>query len=228
MHRIHAAASAPQAMSIQPSAPTPPAAGACPPLGDRATHRAPAAAARTARSALAAGLTALLLAGCVVAPVRHRAPPPPAPVPPAPQQTMYFYPELSQSEARQDRDRYECYRWAVRQTGVDPGMTPVRDVPPPPVPRAAVRDGSEVVAGGAIGAITGAAVSGPRHVGQNMVLGAIFGSLIGAAAQEARVQSAEQAYERRLAHQQARQQVPLQNFQRAMGACMEGRGYRIG
>jgi len=184
-------------------------------------------AAPRARTALTAAFGALLLAGCVVAPVHHRAPPPPAPVPPAPQQTMYFYPELSQSENKQDRDRYECYRWAVRQTGVDPGMTPVRDVPPP-VPRAAVRDGSEVVAGGAIGAITGAAVSGPRHVGQNMVLGAVFGSLIGAAAQEARVQNAEQAYERRLANQQARQQVPLDNFHRAMGACMEGRGYRIG
>ncbi|MBE7420394.1 MAG: glycine zipper family protein [Ideonella sp.] len=183
------------------------------------------AAPRGSRAALSAALGALLLAGCVVAPVRHRAPPPPAP--PAPQQTMYFYPELSQSENKQDRDRYECYRWAVRQTGVDPGMTPVRDVPPP-VPRAAVRDGSEVVAGGAIGAITGAAVSGPRHVGQSMVLGAVFGSLIGAAAQEARVQHAEQAYERRLANQQARQQVPLDNFHRAMGACMEGRGYRIG
>lgn len=188
-------------------------------------HRA---APRGTRAALTTALGSVLLAGCVVAPVHHRAPPPPPPEPPAPQQTMYFYPELSQSENRQDRDRYECYRWAVRQTGVDPGMTPVRDVPPPPVPRAAVRDGSEVVAGGAIGAVTGAAVSGPRHVGQNMVLGAVFGSLIGAAAQEARVQNAEQAYERRLANQQARQQVPLDNFNRAMGACMEGRGYRIG
>jgi hypothetical protein len=141
---------------------------------------------------------------------------------PPPQPTVYFYPELSQDEARQDRDRYECYRWAVRESGVDPGMTPVRNVPPPP--RAAVRDGGEVVAGAATGAIVGAAVSGPHHVGPNMVIGAVFGSLIGAAAQEARVQSAEQAYANRV----ARQQVPMDNFRRAMGACMSGRGYRIG
>lgn len=134
---------------------------------------------------------------------------------------MYFYPELSQDEARQDRDRYECYRWASRETGVDPGMTPVRGLPPP---RAAVRDGAEVVAGAATGAVLGAAVSSPRHVGENMVIGAIFGTLLGAAAHEARVQSAEQAYSRRLANQQ----VPLDNFRRAMGACMSGRGYRIG
>jgi hypothetical protein len=134
---------------------------------------------------------------------------------------MYFYPELSQDEAKQDRDRYECYRWAVRESGVDPGMTPVRHVPPP---RAAVRDGGEVVAGAATGAVVGAVVSSPRHTGQGMVLGAIFGSLIGAAAQESRVQSADAAHARRLAYQQ----VPLDNFRRAMGACMTGRGYRVG
>ena len=138
-----------------------------------------------------------------------------------PPQTVYFYPELSQDEAKQDRDRYECYRWAVREAGVDPGMTPVRGVPPP---RAAVRDGAEVVAGAATGAIVGAAVSSPRNTGQGMVLGAIFGTMIGAAAHEARVQSAEQAYARRV----SAQQVPADNFRRAIGACMTGRGYRVG
>jgi hypothetical protein len=161
----------------------------------------------------------LLLAGCVVAPPRAYAPAPP--VVQAPQPTMYFYPELSQDEAKQDRDRFECYRWAVREAGVDPGMTPVRTAPPP---RAAVRDGAEVVAGAATGAIVGAAVSSPRNTGQGMVLGAIFGTMIGAAAHEARVQSAEQAYARHV----SAQQVPVGNFRRAMGACMTGRGYRVG
>ena len=174
---------------------------------------------RRARPALAIAALALLLAGCVVAPPRAYAPMPPAV--PAPQPTMYFYPELSQGEAKQDRDRFECYRWAVREAGVDPGMTPVRTAPPP---RAAVRDGAEVVAGAATGAIVGAAVSSPRNTGQGMVLGAIFGTMIGAAAHEARVQSAEQAYARHV----SAQQVPVGNFRRAMGACMTGRGYRVG
>jgi len=172
------------------------------------------------RPLAAFAVTAVLLSGCVVAPPRHAAPPPPT-VQPAPQPTMYFYPELSQDDGRQDRDRYECYRWSVRQSGVDPGMTPVRHVPPP---RATVRDGGEVVAGAATGAIVGAAVSSPYRTGEGLVLGAIFGSLIGAAAQESRVQAAEQAYAHRLAYQQ----VPMDNFRRAMGACMSGRGYRVG
>jgi hypothetical protein len=175
---------------------------------------------RPARSAalLAGAAMALALAGCAVAP--PQAYPPPVMAPPAPR-AVYFYPELSQSEARQDRDRYECYRWAVRESGVDPGMTPVRAVPPPP---GVVRDGAEVVAGAATGAIVGAAVASPRNSGQGMVLGAIFGTLLGAAAHEARVQSAEQAYARRV----SAQQVPVDNFRRAMGACMTGRGYRVG
>ena len=173
-----------------------------------------------ARATLAGAALTVLITGCVVAPPRAYGPPPP-PMPP-PAQTVYFYPELQQDEAKQDRDRYECYRWAVRESGVDPGMTPVRGVPPPP--RAAVRDGAEVVAGAATGAIVGAAVSSPRNTGQGMVLGAIFGTMLGAAAHEARVQSAEQAYARHI----SAQQVPYQNFRRAMGACMTGRGYRVG
>jgi len=169
------------------------------------------------RPLVAFAAAAVLLAGCA-GPPRHAAPPPPVA---APQPTMYFYPELSQDDSRQDRDRYECYRWAVRESGVDPGMTPVRHVPPP---RGTVRDGGEVVAGAATGAIVGAVVSSPRRTGEGMVLGAIFGSLIGAAAQENRVQAAEAAQARRLAYQQA----PMDNFRRAMGACMSGRGYRVG
>ena len=175
---------------------------------------------RALPSSFLSAALALALAGCVVAPPRPYPPPPPVQAPPP--QAVYFYPELSQDEAKQDRDRYECYRWAVRETGVDPGMTPMRGVPPPPP--GVVRDGAEVVAGAATGAIVGAAISSPHNTGQGMVLGAIFGTMIGAAAHEARVQSAEQAYARHV----SAQQVPVDNFRRAMGACMTGRGYRVG
>lgn len=162
---------------------------------------------------------AATLAGCAVVPPRYDAPPPrPAAEVNAP---MYFYPEQGQSEERQDRDRYECYRWAVRETGVDPGMTPVREVPRP---RAAVRDGGEVVGGAVTGAVVGTMASGPRNLGGHAILGALFGAAIGAAVQESRVQQAER-------HQAARQdaaRAPLNDFRRAMGACMQGRGYRIG
>src|SRR6516164_8225587 len=33
---------------------------------------------------------------------------------------IYVYPARGQSQAQQQRDRYECHSWAVRQTGFDP------------------------------------------------------------------------------------------------------------
>lgn len=183
---------------------------------------------RASTVALGAALLAtVVLTGCVIAPARphvhvRTAPPPPAAhLPP-----MYFYPERGQGDALQDRDRYECYRLAVRDSGVDPGMTPVSRPwsPPPPQPR---RDGAEVVAGAATGAVIGAAVSSPRHAGQNAIIGAVFGAIVGAASQEARAQAAEAAQARQAAAS-ARAQMPLDNFRRAMGACMQSRGYTVG
>ncbi len=175
--------------------------------------------------------TAVPLVGCVVAPppvvVHSPAPVPAAPATPAP---MYVYPERDQDATRQDRDRYECYRWAVGQSGHDPGMTPVW-LPPPTSPPVVRRDGAEVAAGAVTGAVVGAVASGPRHSGSGAVIGAIFGAAIGAAAQESRAQAAERAYAaREQANEAARQAAsePLDRFRRAMSACMAGRGYRVG
>ncbi|MEJ2691080.1 MAG: hypothetical protein P8130_14290 [Deltaproteobacteria bacterium] len=43
--------------------------------------------------------------------------------------SLYIYPKKGQSPAQQDTDRYECYRWAVKQTGFDPTQ-PGGNVPP--------------------------------------------------------------------------------------------------
>ncbi|MFO1327467.1 MAG: YMGG-like glycine zipper-containing protein [Rubrivivax sp.] len=182
---------------------------------------------RTGAGTAALALALPLLGGCVLAPARYGpyGPPPPAVVAQA-LPPMYFYPERDQTEAQQDRDRYECYRLAVRDSGVDPGMTPVTRAwtPPPPPAR---RDGAEVVGGAATGAILGAAVSRPRHAGENAVIGAMFGALLGAMSQESRAQAAEAAQAQRAAAD-ARARVPLDNFRRAMGACMRSRSYTVG
>jgi Glycine zipper len=198
---------------------------------------ADARGAKTPASSMALAIAgSLALAGCVVGPPvvyeTHVPAPVSAPVPAAAPTAppMYFYPERGQVAARQDRDRYECYRWAVTQSGIDPGMTPVTlppSAPPPPV----VRDGSEVAAGAVTGAVVGAIASGPHHSGSGAVLGAIFGAAIGAMAQESRAQAMEQAQAAREQRAQAQRQaemVPLDNFRRAMSACMAGRGYRVG
>jgi hypothetical protein len=35
---------------------------------------------------------------------------------------LFVYPNEGQSEEQQAADRYECHRWAVHQTGVDPSL----------------------------------------------------------------------------------------------------------
>src|SRR6516164_90871 len=55
-------------------------------------------------------------------------------VPDVSAQEIIAYPEQGQSQQQQQRDRYECYQWAVGQTGFDPqrqamGYTP--SGPPP-------------------------------------------------------------------------------------------------
>ncbi len=42
---------------------------------------------------------------------------------------LYIYPKKGQSVEQQQTDRYECYRWAVKQTGFDPTQ-PGGNVPP--------------------------------------------------------------------------------------------------
>jgi hypothetical protein len=59
----------------------------------------------------------------------YYAPPPvyvqPAPsVPPLTAENIFIYPRKGQSEELQAKDRYECHRWAVSQTGYDPTQPP--------------------------------------------------------------------------------------------------------
>jgi hypothetical protein len=84
------------------------------------------------------------LAGCASQPASA----PAAPPAPRPSPTVYFYPQRGQSPEQQDRDRYECYRWAHRQTGFDPsdpgryGTATVQVVAGPP-PGYAVAAGAD-------------------------------------------------------------------------------------
>ena len=118
---------------------------------------------------------AVTLAGCASQPAS--APPSPAP---RPSPTVYFYPLHGQSAQQQDRDRYECYRWAHRQTGFDPseprqyGTTTVQVVAGPP-------PGYAVAAGAATGAVIGAAVAQPWDTAVGAAIGAVAGAMIGAA-----------------------------------------------
>ncbi len=148
---------------------------------------------------------------------------------PRPSPSVYFYPLQGQSAEQQDRDRYECYRWARQQTGYDPslpqpgGSAPVtvQAVPPP---------GYGVAAGAATGAVIGAAVSHPWDTPEGAAIGAVAGAMIGAAADAGRQQQAEkiEAQENtRRAQVNAHSDAIVAAYRDAMQACLSARGYSV-
>lgn len=167
----------------------------------------------------------LMLAACATAPVAE----PVASAPPPPSTQVYFYPKHGQSPEQQDRDRYECYLWAVKQTGFDPSrpyLAPHQRVRVTPVPA----PGSNTAVGALAGAAIGAAVSEPGHKAGGAAIGAITGAAIGAASDAARQQQAErlqQGYDQAYAEQQAQIDRQARDYRRAMAACLEGRGYAV-
>jgi len=66
-------------------------------------------------------LTVLALAGCYPATYREVSRPMPGDngrSPGAPITQIYFYPKAGQTNEQQSRDHYECYNWAMQQTGL--------------------------------------------------------------------------------------------------------------
>jgi len=186
------------------------------------------------RSLAAVLFSFLLLAGCATyepppaRPPRHRVEAPPAPAP-APSTQVYVYPTGGQSPEQLDRDRYECHTWAVKQSAFDPSQAQVAPhqrvqvvgMPPP---------GADVVAGATTGAVLGAVVSRPGNAGGGAIIGAVAGAVIGAASQNAReqqVDAVQHRYDQRDAQVAARLEQQASGYRRAIGACLEGRGYTV-
>ena len=179
----------------------------------------------TARMVAVAALAAVLSA-CVVAPPPRDLPPPPPP----PNVTVYAYPQQGQSPQQLDRDRYECSTWATQQSGFNPSAPNV-----PPHERVQVVGGPAPGSGVAVGAITGgilgAAVSNPRNAGAGLLLGALLGGAIGAGAEasaDAQAQAAADSHvNARMQAQAAQIERRASDYRRALGACLEGRGYSV-
>ena len=189
---------------------------------------------RSAMLAMTLAGHAALLAGCATTPPPEQrpAPPPPpvgtvyAPQPPPPQvnSDVYAYPMRGQPPQQQDRDHYDCSIWATQQTGFDPsapGVPPQHQVHVVSGPA----PGSGTAAGVVTGAILGAVIGGPYHGPGPALAGAVVGGAIGTAAE----QSARQSQTVTVTDQRALAQVQQKaaNYRRALGACLDARGYSV-
>ena len=121
------------------------------------------------------------------------------------------YPAKGQNQAQQSKDDGECYVWAKQNTGIDPAAPPPAAPPPPPQgerARGALR-------GAAAGAIIGEASGGSASRGAGT--GAALGVVAGGSRQRQNAAAA----------QQQSTQSAAQTYNRAYGACMQGRGYTL-
>jgi len=162
---------------------------------------------------------ALLLAACVTPPPRTVA------VPAPPPQRVFVYPANGQSAEQTERDRYDCHVWAVQQTGVDPSRASAN-----PYERVVVQPanppGAGTVAGAIGGAIIGSIIAGPRNAGAGLVLGGATGAIIGSAS-DAQAQAQAQQTQHALNQSAAAGRARADSYRRAIGACLQGRGYTV-
>lgn len=139
-------------------------------------------------------------------------------------QQIIVYPDRGQSPQQQQKDRAECHTWAVQQTGIDP--TAMAAAPPPPPPSTAPQ--GQVMRGAARGAAVGAvggAIAG--DAGKGAAAGAAMGGVFGAMRRHDDVVQSQQAYSNQVAQQQAAQAHSSATYNRALGACLSGRGYTV-
>jgi hypothetical protein len=136
----------------------------------------------------------------------------------APAQAIY-YPAHGQSQSKQSSDMSQCQSWAKSNTGIDPSMLAQQasQAPPQQAQGGRVRGGAGgAAAGAAMGAIAGDA-------GKGAAMGAVGGAMIGGARQ--RQQNRANASAQQSNQQQVSQEMAT--FNKAVGACMSGRGYTV-
>ncbi len=133
---------------------------------------------------------------------------------------LYVYPAKGQSQQQQKEDEFECYKWAIEQSGIDPLNLPKVEAPPPqtgPTGGAVVGAAKGAAAGVAIGAIAGDA-------GKGAAIGAAAGAMAGRrAGKQAQAQQNQQAQ----AGAAASEQAMKDSFVKAFSVCLEGKGYTI-
>jgi hypothetical protein len=137
-------------------------------------------------------------------------------------QPTYIYPAKGQSDEQIEKDKYECYQWASKESGFDPMQSQQATQPQPQQPTTSVGGaGRGAAKGAAIGAVGGAIAD--NDVGRSAAIGAAVGG-IAAGVRQRRQQLDQLQQQQAIAHQQSQQRA---NYNRAYGVCLEGRGYTV-
>ena len=144
-------------------------------------------------------------------------------VAPAVASDLYIYPNKGQSNEQMEKDKFDCYGWAKQQSGFDPMQAPTASSPPPDQ----TTEGG-VVGGAAKGAALGAiggAIAG--DAGKGAAIGAGTGAAMGGMRRRSSQRQNTQEQEQWEQQQKAQYQASRNEYNRAYGACLEGKDYTV-
>jgi hypothetical protein len=138
------------------------------------------------------------------------------------QQQLMVYPSQGQTPEQQARDQAECRSWATQQTGFDPAYQS-----PPPTTAAPAPQGG-LLRGAARGALVGVTVGAiAGDAGTGAAAGAAGGALIGGFRRADQRRAHEQQQAQAQAQHQQQMTAQIQTYNRAVSACLQGRGYTV-
>jgi len=148
----------------------------------------------------------------------------------------FLYPKKGQSAEQQDKDKYECHKWAVGQTGFDP-MNPPKAPDATPQVAAATPPSKKggAIGGAARGALGGAALGAIMgDAGKGAAVGAAAGGIRGRR-QKVDASRDQKAAQKQLDDQAAATTAAYQanvaeqrsTYDRARKTCLEGRDYSV-
>jgi hypothetical protein len=137
-----------------------------------------------------------------------------------------IYPKEKQTKEQMEKDKFECYTWAKEQTGFDP-MQPVAVSPPAPAGSQGPKGERLVGAarGAAVGAVVGEIAS--DDAGKGAAAGAAAGAMAGGMKKRQNQRNQAQAQQEKGQQEQAALAQKRDAYNRAHGACLEGRGYTV-
>ncbi len=127
-----------------------------------------------------------------------------------------IYPGEGQSAQQQQKDEGECHAWATQNTGIDPAALAAA-----PQQTGSTFGSGDRAAGAVRGAAGGALIGAiAGDTGKGAGIGAVAGTMAGG-------RRARQNQSAQNQQSQAQRQGQLDTYNRAVGACLEARGYTV-
>jgi hypothetical protein len=142
-------------------------------------------------------------------------------------QEVIVYPAKGQSEEQMEQDKFQCYSWAKKETGFDPMEIPTATSAPPKKEAPKGGAGRGAVAGAAAGAIVGGIAKGKKGLGRGAIIGGGSGALLGGMRREKQRKQEEQSRNQWEREQTNAYMQKRNTYNRAYGACLEGKGYTV-